>query len=109
MDFQLPPSLETAQRVADLFSAFSDPRRVQLIALLVAQGEATVSTLAEAAGLSLAATSHHLRLLHHLRLVRSRKQGRRVFYALDDDHVAHLFYAGLEHVYETEGTGDSTP
>ncbi|RMF40410.1 MAG: transcriptional regulator [Anaerolineae bacterium] len=100
MDFQLPPSLETAQSVADLFSAFSDPRRVQLIAVLVQRGEASVGDLAEAVGLTLPAASHHLRLLLRLRLVRTRKEGRQVFYALDDDHVAHLFYSGLEHVGE---------
>ncbi|MCC7362476.1 MAG: helix-turn-helix transcriptional regulator [Anaerolineales bacterium] len=87
----------TAALVAELFRAFSDPSRVRLIAAL-AEGELNVGALAEIAGLSESAVSHHLRGLRQMRLVRARKDGRQVFYALDDDHVAALFRQGLDHI-----------
>lgn len=86
-----------ASDLAELFSAFSDPSRVKIIAALV-QGEKNVSAIAEEVGLSESATSHHLRGLRHMHLVRTRKQGRQVFYNLDDEHVKDLFRMGLEHV-----------
>jgi DNA-binding transcriptional ArsR family regulator len=87
----------TAAQVAELFRAFSDPSRVRLIAAL-AGGELNVGALAEYAGVSESAVSHHLRGLRQMRLVRARKDGRQVYYALDDDHVAALFRQGLDHV-----------
>lgn len=87
----------TAAQVAELFRAFSDPRRVRLIAAL-AEGELNVGALAEIVGVSESAVSHHLRGLRQMRLVRARKDGRQVFYELDDDHVAALFRQGLDHV-----------
>jgi DNA-binding transcriptional ArsR family regulator len=87
----------TAAQVAELFRAFSDPSRVRIIAAL-AQGELNVSALAQAAGISESAVSHHMRGLRQMRLVRARKDGRQVFYGLDDDHVAALFKQGLDHV-----------
>jgi DNA-binding transcriptional ArsR family regulator len=89
---------QTAAQVAELFRAFSDPSRVRLIAALADAGELNVSTLAEQTGVSESAVSHHLRGLRQMRLVRARKDGRQVFYALDDDHVAALFRQGLDHV-----------
>ena len=87
----------TAAKVAELFAAFSDTSRVRIIAALVGC-ELNVSALAEAVGISESAVSHHMRGLRQLRLVRARKDGRQVFYSLDDDHVAALFQQGLDHV-----------
>jgi len=89
--------LETAHRLAELFATLGDPTRVRLIALLL-DGEAHVSALAQAVGLSESAVSHQLRTLRQLRLVRTRRAGRRIYYALDDDHVAALFRTGMDHV-----------
>jgi DNA-binding transcriptional ArsR family regulator len=86
-----------AAQVAELFRALSDTSRVRIIAALLA-GERNVSALAQAVGISESATSHHMRGLRQMRLVRARKTGRQVFYCLDDDHVAVLFRRGLEHV-----------
>jgi ArsR family transcriptional regulator len=83
--------------LAELFRALGDPSRVRIIAALL-EGETNVSTLAEIVGISESAVSHQLRTLRQLRLVRARKQGREVYYALDDDHVADLFQRGLDHV-----------
>ncbi len=85
-----------AAHLADLFSAFSDTSRVRILSVLVA-GERHVGALAEAVCLTESAVSHHLRALRQLRLVESRKAGRRIFYRLDD-HAITLFEYGLSHV-----------
>lgn len=87
----------TAERVAELFATLADPSRVRMIAALTA-GEMHVGALAAAVGISESAVSHHLRLLRQMRLVRTHKDGRYVFYMLDDNHVADLFRCGVEHV-----------
>jgi len=91
METQALPSIDTptATRVAELFQALSDPSRVRILATL-RDGEVNVGSLANAVGISESAVSHHLRNLRLLRLVRSRKEGRQVFYALDDDHIARV-------------------
>ncbi len=86
-----------AAQVAEFFGALSDTSRVRIIAALT-HGEMHVSALAETVGISESAISHHMRHLRQMRLVRTRKDGRYVFYALDDDHVADLFRCGLEHI-----------
>ncbi len=86
----------TAVQLAELFDVFGDPSRVRLISVLAA-GEQNVSALAEAVGLSASAVSHQLRMLRQLRLVVARKEGRQVYYALDE-HVAHLYRFGLDHI-----------
>ncbi len=86
-----------AAQVAAFFSAFSDASRVKLVAALTA-GELNVGAIAELVGISESAISHHLRSLRQLRLVRARKEGRQVFYALDDEHIVDIFLAGVQHV-----------
>jgi ArsR family transcriptional regulator len=88
---------KTAADVAALFSTLADTSRVRIIATL-ATAELNVSQLAERVNLTHSAVSHHLRHLRQMRLVRSRKDGRFVFYHLDDEHVQELFRCGLEHV-----------
>ena len=86
-----------AASLAELFRAFSDPSRLKIIAALV-QGELNVGAIAEEVGLTESATSHHLRGLRQMQLVRTRKEGRQVFYSLMDDHVNQLFQVGREHI-----------
>ena len=86
-----------AIQLADLFSTLSDASRVRIISVLVQQ-EMSVGSLAEALEMTESAVSHQLRGLRQLRLVRSRRQGRRIFYRLDDAHVEQLFRMGLDHV-----------
>jgi len=88
---------DLAAQVAELFSALSDTSRVRIIAAL-ADGEMNVGALAVSVDISESAVSHHMRHLRQMRLVRARKEGRYVFYALDDDHINDLFRCGLEHV-----------
>jgi ArsR family transcriptional regulator len=86
----------TASGLADTFQALSDPTRVRLISALM-DGELCVCDLSAVLNMSQSAVSHQLRLLRNLRLVRYRKEGRIVYYALDDEHIRDLFQRGLEH------------
>ena len=87
----------TSQGLADLFRALADPTRVRILSAL-AETEVCVNDLAEALGMGQSAVSHQLGYLRETRLVRARREGRHVFYHLDDDHVRGLFAQGLEHV-----------
>jgi DNA-binding transcriptional ArsR family regulator len=86
-----------AERLAEIFSALSDSSRVRIIYALT-ENELSVGTLAEIVGMSESAVSHHLRGLRQMRLVRGRREGRQVFYSLDDEHIADLLKRGLDHV-----------
>jgi DNA-binding transcriptional ArsR family regulator len=86
-----------AAQMAELFSALGDTSRIRIIGGLTAR-EMNVGELAELAGISHSAVSHHLRHLRQMRLVRARKEGRHVYYQLDDGHINDLFRCGLEHV-----------
>jgi ArsR family transcriptional regulator len=87
----------TAADLAEFFGALSDASRVRIVATLL-DGERHVGAIAEAIGMSESAVSHQLRGLRQLHLVRARKVGREVHYALDDDHVSQLVQLGLEHI-----------
>jgi ArsR family transcriptional regulator len=87
----------TAANLAETFKALSDPTRVRIVSLL-AGDELCVCDLAAALDMSQSAVSHQLRTLRDLRLVRWRRDGRQIFYTLDDEHVADLFRRGLDHV-----------
>jgi len=83
--------------LANLFNALSDPTRVLIIALLL-DNELNVGSIAEQLNMTESAVSHQLRGLRLQRIVRARKQGRQVFYMLDDTHIADLFRLGLQHM-----------
>ncbi len=87
----------TAARLAGIFRALSDPTRVRMVSLL-SGAELCVGDLAHALEMSQSAVSHQLRLLRDLGLVRRRREGRQIFYALDDQHVVDLFQMSLDHV-----------
>lgn len=86
-----------ANRLAEVFKALSDPTRLRIISLLL-ENEVCVHTLETALEMSQSAISHQLRHLRQLNLVRFRKEGRHVYYALDDEHVRDLLKQGLLHV-----------
>ena len=87
----------TTRRLAEIFRALGDPTRVRILHALAAT-ELCVCDLAAILGMSQSAVSHQLRLLRSLRLVRNRREGRMVYYALDDDHIEKLMAQGLDHV-----------
>ncbi|MBC7878175.1 MAG: winged helix-turn-helix transcriptional regulator [Anaerolineales bacterium] len=86
-----------AIQLAELFSALSDASRVRIISALI-EKEMNVSDLAGKMQMTESAVSHQLRGLRQMRLVRTRKSGRQVFYSLDDEHVKKLYLMGLDHV-----------
>ena len=90
---------DAVQGLADTFSALGDPTRVRILDAL-SHGELCVCDLAAVLRLSQSAVSHQLRLLRGLRLVRPRRDGRVVFYSLDDQHIISLFRQTLQHVEE---------
>jgi DNA-binding transcriptional ArsR family regulator len=90
---------DTVTALAETFRALGDPTRVRILDVL-SHGELCVCDLAAVLSLSQSAVSHQLRLLRGLRLVRARREGRMVFYALDDRHVVDLLGEGLKHVAE---------
>jgi DNA-binding transcriptional ArsR family regulator len=92
----------TAASLAETFRALGDPTRVRLLDAL-ARADLCVCELATLVGLSESAVSHQLRLLRSLRIVRARRRGRMVFYALDDHHIKDLFAQGMRHVLEQFG------
>ena len=99
---------QTAFMLAETFAALSDPNRLRLISALFST-ELCVCDLAALVGLSESAVSHQLRLLRGMRVVRPRRAGRMVFYALDDEHVVALFEQGLRHIEEAAGRGPVAP
>ncbi len=86
-----------AAHVAELFRAFSDTSRVRLLSALV-ERELNVGTLAALIGLSESAVSHHLRSLRQVGLVKTRREGKEVYYRMDDEHIITLFRQGVSHV-----------
>jgi len=89
----------TAAHVAELFRALSDTRRVRILSAIL-EREVNISALAEMIGLTESAVSHHMRSLRMLRLVKSRRDGKEVYYSMDDPHLIALFQQGIRHVHE---------
>ena len=88
-----------AAHVAELFRAFSDTSRVRILSAIVEQ-EVNISTLAEMVGVTESAVSHHMRGLRQMRLVTARRDGKEVYYRVDDPHIISLFQQGLRHIQE---------
>ncbi len=99
------PDPEILGAVADLLGLFSDTTRVRILFELFDR-ELCVSDIAARLGMTASAISHQLRILKQGRLVRSRREGKTVFYALADAHVRTIFYHALEHVTEPAGAHD---
>jgi len=87
----------SAAHVAELFRAFSDTSRVMILSALL-DGEKNVSALAQLVGISESAVSHHLRGLRQMHLATARRNGKEVYYRMEDPHIITLFKQGIEHV-----------
>ncbi|HOA40542.1 MAG TPA: metalloregulator ArsR/SmtB family transcription factor [Halanaerobiales bacterium] len=85
--------------LAELFKTMGDPTRIKILYALKDR-ELCVCDLSELLGMSSSAISHQLRVLRNNKLVKFRKDGRSVYYSLDDEHVLSLFCQGLQHVTE---------
>lgn len=96
----------TAVGLAEIFQALADPTRIRLISALM-NGPLCVFDLAALLGMTQSAISHQLRMLRNLHLVKNQKEGRLVYYSIDDDHIRDLFQRGLEHYkhrHESKGS-----
>jgi len=89
----------TMQRLAETFKVLGDPTRTKIIFAL-SQEELCVCDIAHLLGTTKSAVSHQLRVLRNMKLVKYRKDGKMVFYSLDDEHIKNLFDEGLRHVEE---------
>ena len=85
--------------LADLFKLFGDSTRLQILIALM-EGEHSVGELAESLSMTLSAVSHQLKTLRSGKLIRARREGRQMFYALADDHVRTIIAMGREHIEE---------
>ena len=86
-----------AAHVAELFRSFSDTSRVRILSALVS-AEMNIGALAAVVGISESAVSHHMRGLRQMRIVQSRRDGKEVYYRVDDEHIIALFQQGVRHV-----------
>lgn len=93
------PGPEEVEAMAELFKLFGDPTRLKILCSLTQQ-ELCVCDLAELIGMNQSAVSHQLRLLKQGRLVKSRREGKSVFYSLADSHVYTVLAQGMEHISE---------
>ena len=93
------PEERTFEDLAAVFKVLSHSTRLKIVQAL-SDDELCVCDLAALLGMSASTVSHQLRLLRTMRLVRHRREGKLIYYALDDDHVRQLFTAAMEHLEE---------
>ena len=97
----MPPE-EELFNLAEFFKVFGDTTRIRILYALF-QSEMCVCDIAHLLGMTQSAISHQLRVLKSAKLVRYRKEGRVVYYSLDDEHIKAIFDQGYQHIKEQEG------
>lgn len=93
------PDDEYLYELADLFKVFGDTTRIKILYALF-ESELCVGDIAQVLGMSQSAVSHQLRVLKDSKLIKFRREGKVIFYSLDDDHVRTIMSMGMEHVEE---------
>ena len=101
-DMEKELQMEFVQEMAEFFKIFGDGTRIRVLQTLM-EGEKNVGDLAEALEMSQSAVSHQLRVLRQNDLVKSRKEGKVVFYSLDDEHVENVLQQGMAHLRHKRG------
>ena len=89
--------------LAELFKVFGDSTRIKILYVLF-ESELCVCDIAQLLGMTQSAVSHQLRILKSNKLVKFRREGKTVFYSLDDDHVRSILSLGMEHLDEADST-----
>ncbi len=102
---EIKPLMDDMKDIELIFKALADATRLKIAYALTLAEELCVADVARIIDASTATASHHLRLLHNMKLAKYRKVGKNVFYALDDDHVRQLVYIAMVHAKEGEGNG----
>lgn len=93
------PDEESLYDLAELFKVFGDSTRIRILFVLF-EAEVCVCDLAAAINMTQSAISHQLKILKRSKLVKSRREGKSVFYSLADSHVRTIISQGMEHVGE---------
>jgi len=93
------PKEETLYDLAELFKVFGDTTRIKILWALD-EAEMCVCDIAALLNMTQSAISHQLRVLKQAKLVKNRKEGKVVYYSLDDEHVRQIFDQGLTHINE---------
>ena len=94
----LPPE-EYLYDLAELFKVFGDSTRIRIMFVLLDR-EVCVNDIADALNMTLSAVSHQLNILKRSKLVKGRRDGKSVYYSLDDEHVREIISCGMEHIEE---------
>lgn len=97
---QIKPLMSDVKDVELIFKALADPTRLKVAYALTLTDELCVHDVAHIIDSTTATASHHLRLLRNMRLAKYRKEGKLVFYSLDDEHVRQLIYLAIIHAKE---------
>ena len=93
------PDEDTLADVAELFKVFGDSTRTRILSALF-EAELCVCDIASLLGMTKSAVSHQLRILRQTKVVKNSKQGKEVYYSLDDDHISRIYKMALEHLAE---------
>lgn len=96
---QRMPQEEKLYDLAELFKVFGDTTRVKILCALF-EAEMCVCDISALLGMTQSAISHQLRVLKQARLVKFRKEGKVVYYSLDDEHIKNIFDQGIAHISE---------
>lgn len=102
---KIKPLISDVKDVELIFKALADPTRLKIAYALTLTEELCVADVARIIDSSTATASHHLRFLYDMKLARFRRDGKVVFYALDDDHVRQLVYIAIVHAREGDENG----
>ena len=90
---------EQIDDLADLFKIFGDQTRIRIM-MVLSKSESCVNDISNELGMTISAVSHQLRILKQFTLVKSRRDGKSIFYSLDDEHVQIINEKGIEHICE---------
>ncbi len=93
------PEDEVLYELAEIFKVFGDSTRIRILYALI-ESELCVGDIAQILNLGQSAVSHQLKILKDAKLVKFRREGKVVIYALDDDHVRNILNMGMEHIEE---------
>lgn len=88
---------EDIQKVSQLYKVLSDPTRLRIL-LILKRGELNVTAIADELSMEQSAVSHQLKLLRQNRVVKSKREGKTIFYSLDDDHVIDILTQTFKHI-----------
>ncbi len=96
---QVLPEKMVTRQMAEFFKSLSDPTRLRIVQALLEE-ELCVCDISAIVDISISAISHQLRLLRSMHIVKFRKQGKMVYYSLEDEHISRMLEIALEHLNE---------